>query len=108
MLWYLKHFENYLLNRQQRVVLNDTSSDWRSITAGVPQGSVLGPLLFLVYINDLSDNISSQMRLFADDSLLSTRVEGVEQTHEKLVMDQQTITNWADQWKMVFDPDITK
>ena len=104
----LKFFENYLHNRQQRVVLNGTASDWRSVTAGVPQGSVLGPLLFLVYINDLTDNISSQMRLFADDSSLFTRVEGVDQTHEKLVKDLQTVTNWAYQWKMVFNPDISK
>ena len=62
----LKFLENYLHNRYQRVVLNGTNSDWRSIESGVPQGSVLGPLLFLVYINDLTDNISSEMRLFAD------------------------------------------
>ena len=104
----LNLFENYLQNRYQRVVLNGTTSDWRGITAGVPQGSVLGPLLFLVYINDLTDNISSHMRLFADDSSLFTRVEGVDQTQEKLIEDLQTVTNWAHQWKMVFNPDITK
>ena len=100
--------ENYLHNRYQRVVLNGTNSDWRSIEAGVPQGSVLGPLLFLVYINDLTDNISSEMRLFADDSSLFTRVNGVDQTHAKLVQDLQTVTNWAYQWKMVFNPELTK
>ena len=104
----LRFFENYLCNRFQRVVLNGTTSNWRGINAGVPQGSVLGPLLFLVYINDLTDNISSQMRLFADDSSLFTRVEGVDQTQEKLIKDLQSVTNWAHQWKMVFNPDITK
>ena len=104
----LNFFENYLHNRYQRVVLNGTNSDWRSIEAGVPQGSVLGPLLFLVYINDLTDNISSEMRLFTDDSSLFTRVNGVDQTHAKLVQDLQTVTNWAYQWKMVFNPDLTK
>ena len=104
----LKFLENYLQNRQQRVVLNGTASDWRSVNAGVPQGSVLGPLLFLIYINDLTDNISSHMRLFADDSSLFTRVEGVDQTHDKLVKDLRTVTNWAYQWKMVFNPDLTK
>ena len=69
---------------------------------------MLGPLLFLVYINDLTDDISTEMRLFADDSSLFTRVERVDQTHEKLVKDLRTITNWAYQWKMVFNPDITK
>ena len=62
--------ENYLSNRQQRVLLNGQSSDWLDINAGVPQGSVLGPLLFLIYINDLSDNPISVAKLFADDTSL--------------------------------------
>ena len=100
--------ENYLTNRYQRVVLNGISSDWKILEAGVPQGSVLGPLLFLIYINDLTDNISSEMRLFADDSSLFTRVEGVNHTQEKLVKDLETVSTWAYQWKMLFNPDITK
>ena len=56
----------------------------------------------------MTDNISSQMRHFADDSSLFTRVEGVVLTHEKLIKDLQTVTNWAYQWKMVFNPDLTK
>ena len=104
----LAFFENYLVNRQQRVVLNGIESDWMKLEAGVPQGSVLGPLLFLVYINDLTDNITSQMRLFADDSSLFTCVKGVDESHEKLVKDLHTVTVWAYQWKMVFNPDITK
>ena len=104
----LNFFRNYLSNRHQRVVLNGQESDWMGIEAGVPQGSVLGPLLFLVYINDLTDNILSEMRLFADDSSLFTCIKGVNETHEKLVKDLETITSWAYQWKMVFNPDITK
>ena len=90
------------------MVLNGIASNWSQIYAGIPQGSVLGPLLFLIYINDLSDNISSEMRLFADDSSLFTRVEDVTQTQAKLESDLETITNWAFQWKMVFNPDLTK
>ena len=104
----LEFFENYLENRHQRVVLNGIESDWKKLEAGVPQGSVLGPLLFLVYINDLTGNITSQMRLFADDSSLFTCVKGINETHEKLVKDLDTVTVWAHQWKMVFNPDITK
>ena len=58
----------FLSERQQRVVLSGKNSDWRQINADVPQGSVLGPLFFLVRINDLVDNISSDAKLFADDT----------------------------------------
>ena len=88
----LTFFENYLSQRCQRVVLNGKESEWTGIKAGVPQGSVLGPLLFLIYINDLTDNISSDMRLFADDSSLFTRVNGTIETHDKLVNDLQIIS----------------
>ena len=104
----LRFLENYLRDRFQRVVLNGTTSNWRGLNVGVPQGSVLGPLLFLIYINNLTDNISSQMRLFADDSSIFTRVEGVDQTQVKIIKDLQTVSDWAHQWKMVFNPDITK
>ena len=66
--------ESYLLSRQQRVILNDKCSDWSFITAGVPQGSVLGPLFFLIYTNDLVDDLSSDANLFADDTSLFTVV----------------------------------
>ena len=66
----LDFFQNSLSNRYQRVFLNSQESKWMPLKAGVPQGSVLGPLLFLIYINDLTANISSDMRLFADDSSL--------------------------------------
>ena len=79
------------------------------ISAGVPQGSVLGPLLFLVYINDLTKGISSNIKLFADDASLFTRVNNnVNATQERLMRDLEKITAWAHQWKMKFNPDITK
>ena len=66
--------ESYLSECMQRVILNGKSSRWSRVTAGVPQGSVLGHLFFLVYINDLVDNISADVRLFADDTSLFTIV----------------------------------
>ena len=78
------------------------------LLSGVPQGSVLGPLLFLVYINDLIDNISSEMWLFADDSSLFTRVVGIDQTQNKLIKDIETISRWGHQWKTIFNPYLTK
>ena len=64
----LKIIEDFLSNRYQRVVLNGQSSGWAAVNAGVPQGSILGPLLFLVCINDLSNGLSSNPRLFAEDT----------------------------------------
>ena len=101
--------KDYLSNRKQRVVLNGQESDWEDLHSGVPQGSVLGPLLFLIYINDLTDNITSNIKLFADDSSLFARVRNkIAATHSQLVGDLNTITAWAHQWKMKFNPDITK
>ena len=88
--------------------MNGKSSGWSSVTAGVPQGSVLGPLFFLVYINDLVDNISSDAKLFADDTSLFTVVYDVDVAADKLNRDLEVISNWAHQWKMQFNPDKNK
>ena len=99
---------DFLSDRKQRVVLNGMESSWQPIESGVPQGSVLGPLLFLLYINDLTENISSNMRLFADDSSLFLKVRDIDNTQAQLMDDLDKITNWAWQWKMEFNPDINK
>ena len=67
--------ENYLTGRQERVVLNGQTSSWKNILAGVPQDSVLGPLLFLVYINDLPNGTESICIIFADDTALFSKVK---------------------------------
>ena len=85
---------NYLKERQ-RVVLNGCQSYWKTIEAGVLQGSVLDPLLFLVYINDLSENILANMKLFGDDSSLFCRVSELNETHCLLEKDLPTIQTWA-------------
>ena len=69
-----KLLENYLLGRLQRVVLNGQTSSWRPVLAGAPQGSILGSLLFLVYINDIPNRLKSNAKLFADDTSLFTIV----------------------------------
>ena len=100
--------KNYLNNRFQSVVLNGTQSSWNKIGAGVPQGSVLGPLLFLIYINDLPDNLKSRAKLFADDTSLFSTVNNVLHSCEILTNDLDIINHWAYQWKMSFNPDPNK
>ena len=104
----LSMLEHYLSNRKQRVILNGIESPWEPILSGVPQGSVLGPLLFLIYINDLTQNISANIKLFADDSSLFIKVSNVEEAHQTLMRDLNTISAWARLWKMKFNPDISK
>ena len=71
----LKLFQDYLKNRNQRVVLNGFPANYSTIESGVPQGSGLGPLLFLIYINDLEKNIKSNVIFFADDTMLFSIVK---------------------------------
>ena len=104
----LKLFENYLKNREQRVVVNGTHSDVGSMRSGVPQGSVLGPLLFLVYINGLEKGIKSPIKFFADDTSLFSTVYDQKISADELNHDLQLISQWAFQWKMSFNPDPTK
>ena len=104
----LNLIRDFLSERQQRVVLNGKNSDWRHISAGVPHGSVLAPLFFLVYINDLVDNISSDAKLFADDSSRFTVVYEEETSATVLNNDHNLIKQWAFQWKMQFNPDVNK
>ena len=75
---------NFLRNRKQRVVLNGQTSSWADVNAGVPQGSILGPLLFLIYINDLADGLSSNAKLFADDTSLFSVVHNANTTANEL------------------------
>ena len=105
---FLDILENYLSNRKQRVILNGQSSCWLGVNAGVPQGSVLGPLLFLIYINDLPDNLVSRSKLFADDTSIFSKVVDVDRSCVELNQDLATIERWAHQWKMAFNPDPNK
>ena len=104
----LKLFESYLQNRKQRVVLNGFCSDYYVIESGVPQGSVLGPLLFLIYINDLEGDIKSNIKFFAYDTLLFSVVKDPVISANDLNHDLGIINQCAHQWKMVFNPDPTK
>ena len=101
----LTWFSDYLSNRKQRVVLPGATSSWTSVKAGVPQGSILGPLLFLLYINDIVEDIHSSIRLFADDTSLYVIVDNPFQTAEQLNSDLLKIHRWATKWLVTFNPE---
>ena len=93
----------FLSNRTQKVVVNGEFSTSAPVTSGVPQGTVLGPLLFLCYINDLPNCVCSQVRLFADDCLLYRSVKTVSDA-AILQTDLTALEHWASKWKMHFNP----
>ena len=105
---YYSLIQSFLDSRHQRVVLNGQSSKWSLVKAGVPQGSILGPLFFLVYINDLPQGLCCNAKLFADDTSLFSPITSPAISSSNLNEDLVKITHWAYQWKMSFNPDITK
>ena len=100
--------ESYLTDRKQRVVLNGKCSEWAPICAGVPQGSVLGPLFFLIYINDLIVNLKCDVKMFADDTSLFKVVDDIGRSAHELNADLDKVQIWAWQWKMQFNANKTE
>lgn len=104
----LKWIDNYLYDRVQRVVLDGFHSNFRPITGGIPQGSVLGPFLFLLYINDISNNLVNNTRLFADDNSLFIVVDNdVNTAAFSLTADLDKIDTWASTWAVDFNHNKT-
>jgi hypothetical protein len=93
-----KWFQDYIYNRKHIVFINNSESRIGLLKAGVPQGSVLVPLLFLIYINDMSDHLSSLVRLFADDTSLSYSSTNLLQIERKLNSDINILNTWAETW----------
>jgi hypothetical protein len=100
---------DYLKDRYQRVIVNGQKSTWGRILAGVPQGSVLGPLLFLVFINDLTHVIKHcKIRLFADDTCLFIEVDDPDTAAIAIQEDLDNIRSWSEDWLVAFSPAKTK
>ena len=93
----LSLFQNYLSDRYQRVVIQGQASELGLIEAGVPQGSVLGPLLFLTYINDLPAGVERNMKLYADDATVYINYTDANIAHDVISKDLKYIESWADQ-----------
>ena len=104
----LSTLTDFLKLRKQRVVLIGQLSSWSNIESGVPQGSTLDPLLFLIYINDLSKGLTTNVRLFADDVSLFSVVDNNNLSATNLNSDLSKINAWVSQWKMTFNPDPNK
>jgi len=98
----LEWLKDFLTGRKQQVLVNGEQSDSTQVTSGVPQGTVLAPLLFLCFINDLPKNILSTVRIYADDVILYTPVNSIEDCYQ-LQNDLATLERWANQWKMTFN-----
>ena len=102
--------EAWLSDRQQRVVLNGAASQWQRVMSGVPQGSVLGPTLFLVFINDIDcvvDCVAAKLSKFADDSKLFRCVNS-DVDKEALQRDINALLQWSEDWQMAFNSDKCK
>ena len=99
----LDWIENYLSDRSQRVFIGTSYSRSERILAGVPQGSVLGPLLFLIYVNDITESLLSIVRLFADDTSLACTTSNTVDLESILNHDLDIITKWSKQWLLTFN-----
>ena len=99
----LKWIEDFLRNRTQQVVIDGEASSTAPVTSGVPQGSVLGPILFLAFINDMPESVKSMSRLFADDSIIYREVTSPDSC-QQLQDDLKALEDWERKWGMSFNP----
>ena len=94
--------EKWLTHRRQRVIVDGEISNWKSVLSGVPQGSVLGPILFLIYINDLEDDISNKVLKFADDTKVFRKVTN--DTDKDILQDDlEKLVKWSEKWQMLLN-----
>ena len=100
----LDWISDFLIGRRQRVCVNGSHSDWSQVVSGVPQGSCLGPVLFIIYINDLPDVVKSLTQMYADDTKVYSESNNVE-LQEQLQNDIENLVNWADTWQLRFNAD---
>ena len=103
----LNWIRSWLSNRKQRVVLNGKLSSWSSVTSGVPQGSVLGPILFLIYVNDIDCSLLSQISKFADDTKIYRSISSNKDIID-LQKDITSVLKWCDDWQMKLNVDKCK
>lgn len=96
--------QDFLVKRKQRVKVNGALSDWEDVTSGVPQGSVLGPVLFVLFINDLPDVVENLCSIYADDTKIYGSVD-TQEDFQSLQSDIDSLVDWADRWQLKFNAD---
>ena len=94
--------EQWLNDNRQRVVVDGEVSSWKSVLSGVPQGSVLGPIIFLVYINDLEEGVTFKIFKFADDTKVFTKTKEIGDK-QKLQYTIDKLVKWSEKWQMLFN-----
>ena len=94
--------EQWLTDRRQRIVVDGEASSWKSVLSGVPQGSVLGTMLFLVYIDDLEEGITGNILKFADETKLFRKTKEIGDK-KKLQYDIDKLARWSEKWQMSFN-----
>ncbi len=99
--------KDFLSNRKHCVNVNGTKSDWSNVSSGIPQGTVLGPTLFVLYINDMPDDIISQVYLFADDTKVFSPISK-NTPPDILQEDLNRLTQWSEKWLLLFHPEKCK
>ena len=99
--------ENFLYNRKQCVLVNGKSSKWHRVTSGIPQGSVLGPVLFVIFINDMPESVKSDVFLYADDTKLFREINS-ESDADTIQEDLDHLYTWSEKWLLKFHPDKCK
>ena len=104
----IKWFENYMFKRRQKVINKNSLSSFEPVSAGVPQRSVLGPLMFLIYINDIREKLISSSRLFVDDTSLGYSSQSVDQIKTVINHDLLELNAWSSKWLMSFNPEKTE
>lgn len=100
----LSWMEDYLSGRQMRTMIRGKVSAWKDVTSGVPQGAVLAPIMFLIYINDMPKDINAYMNMFADDAKIMKHIVG-ENSCRELQSDLDKINQWSEMWKLEFNTD---
>ena len=103
----LTRIEAFLTDRRQRVVVNDSRSSWADVTSGIPQGSVLGPMLFIIYINDMPTSVLSSIYLFADDAKVYRNISSNDDTPTPQ-HDLQQLEKWSERWQLRFNSNKCK